>query len=106
MLRGWIACVTVPTSAHRGRYIRCFGPVGALLLLGKSLLLARIANSSSNLTASQAGRRRFESGRPLLEVPKFQPVLLAGIPSDPGDLFFGSAGGARRARDSSRSASP
>ena len=62
---------TVPTSAHRSRYIRCFDPVGALPLLWKPLLLASIANSSSNLAASQAGRRRFESGRPLLQVMRW-----------------------------------
>ncbi len=54
-----VAGIAVPTSAHHSRYIRSFASVGALPPLGKSFLLATIANLSSNLAASQAGRRRF-----------------------------------------------
>ena len=53
------------TSAHGICYQGYAGPSDSLGSLPKPLFVASIAICRSRLEASQAGRRRFEPGRPL-----------------------------------------
>jgi hypothetical protein len=55
----------VPTSSHGDRYVPSFSTVRALSALSKSLFVASMAIGRRNLAAAQAGRRGFESHRPL-----------------------------------------
>ena len=67
MARAIETVVLVPTGAHENRYIRHLMAFHPLWPLRKCFTLASIAKLHSNRVASQAGRRRFESGRPLLQ---------------------------------------
>ena len=85
------AKVCGPTIAAVGR---CLSVALCRAILSGAVVLVRGRNSVGRMPASQAGRRRFESGRPLLDGPAQIRQLRAPGPHAARRVCFGDRGAA------------